>query len=289
MPSTVLANWTKMVVVAGGVGDIELAAVLGYPTLTQTAGLSTGVHYVILSVDGEPIETGIGQIEAGNIFARTEVLETFIEGVYSTSSPAAANIPAGATVHTAATAGLLKDLLSSVSPGKALLGHWPAESLTPRLSAGCAAVAFAETANMQNYGYLAFDAGVAEYAHFRFQAPKALDEAVGFTAVLLVAEAASATAHSSSWVVQALASGSGDTLSGAFSAPVQVSVSTASGLLTASAETPVIVPAGPWAAGDMIYVQVGRAAADLANDTLNVDALLLGVTLYATYAKATEG
>lgn len=290
MPSTVLANWTKMVVVAGGTGNLELASVLGYPTLTQTAGLNTGVHYVILSADGEPIETGIGQIGAGNVFTRTEVLETFADGVYDTTSPAAADVPAGATVHTAVTKGLLTDLLAAnAALGKKLLGHWSAEAISPRASNGCEAAALFETAvNKVCYRALAFDAASDEFCQFRFKAPRALSEASGISVELEISSAAGATAHNSSWLVQIAAIGHGDVLDAAWSPAATVLITTAPGALAISAETGTIMPSGPWQPGDMIYVQVSRKATDVVNDTLNVDAHLIGVTLFAIYDTGVE-
>lgn len=289
MPSTVLANWTKMVVVAGGTGNLELASVLGYPTLTQTAGLNTGVHYVILSADGEPIETGIGQIGAGNVFTRTEVLETFADGVYDTTSPALADIPAGATVHTAVTKGLLTDLLASVASGtgKALLGHWPAGALTPRKTAPCAAFTTLETAtNAANIGFLGFSAAADSYAIFEFLAPKALAEASGIIAVIHCGEAAGATAHGVAWRVSVQSQGHGALLDGAWASADMV-VATASGQRTISAQSSAIA-AGTLVEGGVVLVQVGRIASDALNDTLNVDAYLFGVALYAVYASAVE-
>ena len=173
--------------------------------------------------------------------------------------------------------------------GKQLIGYWPAAAIKPRTTNPCADLAWGETAtNKVNYGYLAFDAGANEYAHFSFRAPKSLDETVGFTAVLTVAEANGASTHNSAWTIQALALSTTDALDAALSTAVQVNITTASGTQVLSAESSTITPAGTWAAGDMIYVQIGRYATDATNDTLNVDAHLIGVTLYATYDAGVE-
>lgn len=173
--------------------------------------------------------------------------------------------------------------------GKQLIGYWPAAAIKPRTTNPCADLAWGETAtNKVNYGYLAFDAGANEFAHFSFKAPKSLDETVGFTAVLTVAEAAGATTHNSAWTIQALALSTTDALDAALSTAVQVNITTASGTQVLSAETATITPAGTWATGDMIYVQIGRYATDATNDTLNADAHLIGVTLYATYDAGVE-
>lgn len=178
---------------------------------------------------------------------------------------------------------------SGTTLGKQLIGYWPAAAIKPRTTNPCANLAWGETAtNKVNYGYLAFDAGANEFAHFSFRAPKSLDEAVGFTAVLTIAEAASATTHLSAWTIQALAVSGGDAIDAAYSSEVQLNLTTASGQVIVSAESSTITPAGTWAAGDMIYVQICRKATDATNDTLNVDGHLIGVTLYATYDAAVE-
>lgn len=173
--------------------------------------------------------------------------------------------------------------------GKHVIGYWPAAAIKPSITEPCAALAWGETTtNKINYGYLAFDAGANEYAHFSFRAPKSLDETVGFTAVLTVAEESGATTHNSAWTIQALALSTTDVLDAALSTAVQVNITTASGQVTLSAESAAITPAGVWSEGDMIYVQIGRYATDATNDTLNADAHLIGVTLYATYDAAVE-
>lgn len=178
---------------------------------------------------------------------------------------------------------------SGATLGKQLIGYWPAAAIKPRTTNPCANLSWGETAtNKVNYGYLAFDAGANEYAHFSFRAPKSLDETVGFTAVLTVAEDAGATTHNSAWTIQALSLSTTDVLDSALSTAVQVNVTTAAGTQVLSAESATITPSGAWAAGDMIYVQIGRYATDATNDTLNADAYLIGVTLYATYDAGVE-
>ena len=153
---------------------------------------------------------------------------------------------------------------------------------------GAAPLAWDEsTTNKVMTGYLAFDKDAIEYAQFSFRAPSALDESVGLTARFVWKEAGSATAHDCVWQIEAQAQGDTDTIDSAWGTAVTVTDTAASGKRQLSAETAAITPGGTWAAGDEIIVRVSRKATDGA-DTLDVDAHLIEVVLFATYAVSTE-
>ena len=55
-----------------------------------------------------------------------------------------------------------------------------------------------------------------------------------------------------------------------------------------SAETPAITIAGSPATGDTVFMQVGRVGSNSAQDTMAIDAGLIGVVLYLNMTAPTE-
>lgn len=277
MPRLFANNATSTLAAAIVAADTSLTLATGEGALFPSP---SGGDFFDLTLTQDGNETSW---EVVKCTARSGDVLTVERGVYGfTAADWASGSMAELRIH--------KDALDDLSNlGKHVIGYWPAAAIKPRTTNPCADLGWGETAtNKINYGYLAFDAGANEYAYFSFRAPKSLDETVGFTAVLTVAEANGASTHNSAWTIQALALSTTDALDAALSTAVQVNITTASGTQVLSAESSTITPAGTWAAGDMIYVQIGRYATDATNDTLNVDAHLIGVTLYATYDAGVE-
>ena len=99
-------------------------------------------------------------------------------------------------------------------------------------------------------------------------------------------EAAGATAHVCRWQAEAQAQGDGDTIDAAWGTPVAADDTGSAGtrrFVTLAA----VAPAGSWAAGDKIHVRIARLGGH-ANDTLDVAAHLIGVTVKATVAAGTD-
>lgn len=205
---------------------------------------------------------------------------------------AAGDIPAGALFdveYDGTDMVLLSPLPATINQGRQVLGNWPAGSIKPRTSNGCALLAWDESmANKVMTGYLAFDKDFPEYAQFSFKAPKGLDESAGFTAVIEWKEASGATVHGCAWGIKMQAQGDGDTIDSVWGMEVRVNDAGSAGTRRQAAESAAITPGGSWAAGDAIIVEVRRVADDGTNDTLNVDAHLIEVTLFAVYNSATE-
>jgi len=220
--------------------------------------------------------------EIARCTARSGDVLTVDRGQYGTTATAwTADDKVELRAHAAAIGGLAQ-------LGKSLLGVWPAAAMKPATTSGSAALAYDEsTTNKVMTGHLAFDAASMEYAQFSFKAPNGLDESAGFTAVFEWIEAASATTHDCVWNIEIQAQGDGDTVDSAWGTAVNVTDTGASGIRQFTAETAVITPGGTWTAGDDIIVRVSRKATDAA-DTLNVDAKLVSVTLYATQVSALE-
>ena len=170
-----------------------------------------------------------------------------------------------------------------------VIGCFPAGSLKVAATSGAGVLAWDEsTTHKVMTGYLPFDKDAVEYAQFSFRAPKALDESAGFTALFVWKEAAGATAHKCVWQIEMQAQGDGDTVDSAWGTAVTVVGTVAAGTRLISAETAAVTPGGTWSAGDEIIVRVSRLATDATDDTLDVDAHLIEVVLFATYASSQE-
>jgi hypothetical protein len=106
-----MANWTKMVVVGGGTGNITLGAVNGYPPIGEALGVSKSFHYVIRAVNNTPLEAGVGVLTDVITLRRDNVYAKMLNGVYSAGDGLTnLSIPVGAFLYTADTKELLQDL-----------------------------------------------------------------------------------------------------------------------------------------------------------------------------------
>jgi hypothetical protein len=127
---------------------------------------------------------------------------------------------------------------------------------------------------------LDFDASTLEYAQFNVRMPKAWDEGA-VTAVFAWCHGATAANFKVSWGLQGVAISDDDALDAAFGAAQYANdVGGTTSDSYASPETAAIAIAGAAAAEDLVVFQVLRKADDAVNDTLAVDARLIGVTLY---------
>jgi hypothetical protein len=177
---------------------------------------------------------------------------------------------------------------SAVTLGKTVVGYFPAQSLKPSTTAGSANLAWVETTNNDvMYGHLAFDAASIEHAQFSFRAPNAYDESAGFTASFEWVSGVGATSFDCVWQIEMQAQGDTDTLDSAWGTAVTVTDTATAGTRRVTSETATITPSGTWQAGDTIIVRVSRLATS-GSDTLNVDALLLGINLFATLNSLVE-
>jgi len=159
-----------------------------------------------------------------------------------------------------------------------------ARSLTPTTTLGCAAVAQGETTtNKINYEYLAFDASTEWHCFVKFPAPKSSDETAGFyIRNLKWSHPATTTNFGVVWGFAMLAVGNDDTLEAALGTEVTVTDTggTTEDIYSAD-ESTVITPAGTWAEGDDLYLEVARVAAD-GSDTMAVEAYLHGFEIIIT-------
>lgn len=100
-----------MVVATGGVGDIGLGAVNGYPPIGETLGTNKSFHYVIRAVNNTPLEAGVGVMTDVITLRRDNVYAKMLNGVYSAGDGLTnLSIPVGAFLYTADTKEMLEDL-----------------------------------------------------------------------------------------------------------------------------------------------------------------------------------
>lgn len=161
-----------------------------------------------------------------------------------------------------------------------MIGYWPASNLLKPTTSPAGTLAQEEsTSNKVNDQYLPFANGSTTYAGFSFIAPKSLNEGT-LVALIEWKEAGSATLHVCRWQFECQAQGDEDTIDAIWGTAITVDATGAAGkrhIETLAAAT----PAGTWVAGDKIHCRVARLGGH-ANDTLDVDARLLSVTLFGT-------
>lgn len=149
----------------------------------------------------------------------------------------------------------------------------------PCLTNGCAAAAQLEMGTNKNVvDYVAFDKDAIEYAYVNVPMPLDYDGGV-ITAKFYWLHPA-ATAFKVSWGLQGIAITDGDALDVAQGTAIYANDEggTTSDLYI-SPDTADITIGGTPAAGKMIQFRVSRKADDGTNDTLDVDAYLLGVLI----------
>ena len=159
----------------------------------------------------------------------------------------------------------------------------PAEAISPRSNAGCAdlATTAAATSGRPDIRALAFDKDSDEHGQFTIAMPKMWNE--GTITAQFYWTNASATSGGVSWGLQGVSLSNSDAIDTAFGTAVvtdDTQVGTAKDVHI-SAESSAITIGGSPAADDLTCFQVYRDISD-SNDTLNEDALLLGIKLFYT-------
>lgn len=285
-PTAADANGLLQFYVEGGAYQIVVTSG-AFSATWRYEGIATGSEYDVVdeddmasdSNDKVPTQQSVKAYVDDEVADATPPASTIVSGLVelATTAEAVTGSDTARAVTPAALAG------SAIYQGVHLLGHWPARALKPAITSGCAALNTAESSsNKVNDEYLSFANASTLYAGFRFRAPKSSDETAGFIMEVEWMEAAGASAHVCRWQAEMQAQGDGDTVDSAWGTAVAVDDTSTSGTRR-FATTGTITPGGSWAEGDMIHVRVARLGAH-ANDTLDVAAYLLGVTLNCTIA-----
>ncbi len=153
-------------------------------------------------------------------------------------------------------------------------------SILPRATNGAAFGSTETSSSKVMLAGLDFDASTIEYGQFACRMPKSWNEGT-VTAVFVWEHGSTTTNFKVSWGLQAVALSDGDAGDTAFgTAQYANDTGGTTGTIYISPETSAITIAGSPAAEDWVVFQVLRKADDGTNDTLAIDARLLGVTLY---------
>lgn len=165
----------------------------------------------------------------------------------------------------------------------------PAAAMRPRTSNGCAPLATVETStNKVNLPTLDFDPSADEYAQFNFPAIKAWDKST-VTVKFCWKHASTTTNFGVRWSAAGVALSDDDAADTAFGTAQTVDdTGGTTNDIYWSAETPAITIAGSPATGDAVFMQVGRIGSNSGQDTLAIDAGLIGCWLYLNLTAPTE-
>lgn len=164
----------------------------------------------------------------------------------------------------------------------------PAAALTPRTTNGAAPGAVETSTNKVMLSSLDFDATTIEYAQFAIQMPVSWDEGT-ITAKFTWKHAATTTNFGVSWGIQGVALSDDDAADAAFGTAIYANdTGGTTDDIYRSPETAAVTIGGTPAAGDYVVFQVMRKADDGTNDTLAIDAGLLGVSVFYTVAAGTD-
>lgn len=164
----------------------------------------------------------------------------------------------------------------------------PASSLIPRTTSGAASGVTETTTNKVMRRTLDFDASAQEFAQCMIRMPKSWNEGtISFVAVWL--HPATTTNFGVGWAMQAVALSDTDASDAAWGTAQQVNdVGGTTGAIYISPESAAITIAGSPLPEDLVALQFYRNATDATNDTLAVDAQLLGFTAYITTNAETD-
>lgn len=164
----------------------------------------------------------------------------------------------------------------------------PAAAMTPRTTNGAAPGSTETATNKLMLSGLDFDASTIEYAQFAIQMPESWDEGT-ITAKFTWKHAATTTNFGVSWGIQGVALSDDDAADAAFGTAIYANdTGGTAGDIYRSPETAAVTIAGTPSAGDYVVFQVLRKADDGTNDTLAIDAGLLGVSVFYTIAAGTD-
>lgn len=158
-----------------------------------------------------------------------------------------------------------------------------AGNIAPAATGGCGSIEFVNiSANGPDLRGLPFDATTQEYAHFSLYLPPKWDRGT-ILARFIWAHNSAASDNKVAWNIQAVARSDDDPLNVAFGTARQVNDGAGTGGTADDVyitdDTSAITIAGTPAQGDLIYFRVSRVATDATNDTMTVDAYLIGIIL----------
>ena len=184
-----------------------------------------------------------------------------------------------------------------VAPDKAIVGlagkhaiPIPVKSMDPTVSNGCSALTKVETTSGRpDLRVMDFSTSADEHTQFDFGAPKSWNEGtVSFRAIYTHAGGQTGGLDGVAWFLQGLAVSKGESADQAYGTAVVVTNddAAAEGVFTTS-ESLAITLAGAPAEEDHLFFRLGRDVSDAADD-LDIDARLIGIILYMTFAAGND-
>lgn len=165
---------------------------------------------------------------------------------------------------------------------------FPAQSLTPRSTAGAAVNLTESATNKVMSRTLAFDPSTIEYAQIAVRLPKAWNKGT-VTFVPVWSHAGTTTNFKVSWGLRAFAASNDDAIDNAFGTPQfsNDTGGTTDDVYMGPESSPITVAGAP-VDEDLVTFEIYRKADDASNDTLAVDARLIGFTLYIIVNQGTD-
>lgn len=158
----------------------------------------------------------------------------------------------------------------------------PAAAMTSRTTNGAASGTVETATNKVMLSTLDFDAATIEYAQFSIQMPISWDEST-VTAQMVWKHAATTTNFGVSWGIQGIALSNDDAADASYGTAIYSNdTGGTTNDIYVSPETAAVTVGGTPAAGDWVSFQVLRKADDGTNDTMAIDAGLLGVSVFYT-------
>lgn len=187
-----------------------------------------------------------------------------------------ANVYAAIKTLLGADGFIATDLISTVPHKQLWIGN-----AKPKITNGCADSARIEMGTNKNvYDYLSFDKDAIEYAYANVAMPQDYTGGVVY-AQFYWTHPSTTTNYKVSWGIDAVSFSDDDTLDAAQGTTVYANdTGGATSDLYISPQTAAVTIAGTPAAGDLVNFRISRKADDATNDTLAVDAYLLGVMIW---------
>lgn len=216
--------------------------------------------------------TAVNQFDVGNAATGTS---PFIEATGDDTDIDIALVPKGTGVVKQGTTPVMLAGKHTIGVGSG--------GVFPAITSGCTALQQFETSsNKVNYKYLAFDAAAVKYGHFDFPSPKSYNAST-MTFIVHWAHPATTTNFGVSWALELLSLANDDAGDTAYGTAVQVNdTGGTTGDIYFTAESSAVTPSNTAAKQDRIFARISRVATDAVNDTLAVDAYLIGITVLYT-------
>jgi hypothetical protein len=288
-----LSGVTSSTSTALGVGSLEVGHATD-TTITRSSAGVIAVEGVTVALNSTSSAHTASTIELGHAsdttLSRSSAGVLAVEGVTVAMNSTSATHTAGTielgaasdTTLSRSAAGVLAVEGTPVAMAGKQAIYIPAGAMVARTTNGAAAGTVETTTNKIMLASLDFDASTIEYAQFKIRMPKSWNEGT----VSFVPEwshASTSTNFKVSWGLQGVAISDDDAGDAAFGT-AQYSNDTGGTTddFYAGPESSAITIAGTPAAEDLVVFQVLRKADDGTNDTLAIDARLLGITLYIT-------